>query len=504
MHEVATFARSRARRARAWMLCTALALGVMPLAARAAPDAGVTADAEKPSTPGSTPSSSPSERPERTRLEHARTSFGDLDRASSGASGRATGAMSPSPLRYTGATPSHPMRLAKVAFHLAGTPGTALTIGERLAGERCMPAGPIDVIAGGDEVLDPKVASAFHRHLETLGYWSPGRHRFALEEKTSDELSLSAFITSIRVRRCMRDDMRTHAQSATRVVVDWELFDPARRRVVYAATTRGVHDGFAADSPDPGPDYSLLAAFLDAGDYLMSDPELAALLAPDAVPAAPSEASRMPAPRADEPGAHAPLAMRIGLRRSGAHASFREQLPQLRAATVTIQSGESHGSGVLVARRLVLTNHHVVGASDDVRVVLSGREAVGHVVRQSRHRDVALVEIDRDAAVEPPAIAAERARLGSPIFLIGTPLDTRLHATITHGTVTSYREIDGEPFYQTDASVNPGNSGGPAVNDRGELVGIVVSGYFENGVGMRVSYLIPIDAALRALDIPPP
>jgi len=72
---------------------------------------------------------------------------------------------------------------------------------------------------------------------------------------------------------------------------------------------------------------------------------------------------------------------------------------------------------------------------------------------------------------------------------------------VTRGVLSGIREIKQLRFLQTDAAINAGNSGGPAFNDRGEVVGIAVSGIQTAGVGMDINLLIPVQDALDALHI---
>jgi serine protease Do len=91
---------------------------------------------------------------------------------------------------------------------------------------------------------------------------------------------------------------------------------------------------------------------------------------------------------------------------------------------------------------------------------------------------------------------------GDEIYVIGTPLDLSLSETITKGIVSAERIIDGQPYLQTDAAINPGNSRGPAFDANGELVAIAVAGIFtSSGASVNINYLIPIDEAMKSLNI---
>jgi S1-C subfamily serine protease len=86
--------------------------------------------------------------------------------------------------------------------------------------------------------------------------------------------------------------------------------------------------------------------------------------------------------------------------------------------------------------------------------------------------------------------------------VVGTPLDERLDFSISRGIISARRVLDQRNYYQTDAAVNPGNSGGPVFNGSGNVIGITVAGLFtKDGSSMNITYVIPILDALEALQI---
>ena len=137
-------------------------------------------------------------------------------------------------------------------------------------------------------------------------------------------------------------------------------------------------------------------------------------------------------------------------------------------------------------------------------VLLGGEEYDGRVVATDPVRDVALVELEELPPGVPLEVCRARSAVGDTVYVIGTPLDEKLSLTVTKGIISQHRTMREQPYHQTDAVINKGNSGGPAVNEQGEVIGVAVAGLFaKDGAGMGIGYLIPIDEALRALIAPP-
>ncbi len=168
--------------------------------------------------------------------------------------------------------------------------------------------------------------------------------------------------------------------------------------------------------------------------------------------------------------------------------------------------GESMGSGFIIsADGYVLTNHHVVDGASGVKVKLSdGREFSAEVVGSDEQSDVALLKID--AAGLPTLRIGDSNALkpGQWAIAIGSPfgLDHSVTAGIISAVGRSNRFAQQQyvPFIQTDVAINQGNSGGPLLNVRGEVVGINSQIFSRSGGYMGVSFAIPIDLAMGAVE----
>lgn len=159
----------------------------------------------------------------------------------------------------------------------------------------------------------------------------------------------------------------------------------------------------------------------------------------------------------------------------------------------------SGGSGVIISTDgYIVTNNHVVENSTKLRVKLNdGRTFDARKIGTDSATDVALIKIDAENLPTLAFGSSDALRLGEWVLAIGSPFD--LQSTITAGIVSAKaRQLDVIPddfrleaFIQTDAAVNPGNSGGALVNTRGELVGINTVIKSSTGSYIGYSFAVP-------------
>lgn len=177
-------------------------------------------------------------------------------------------------------------------------------------------------------------------------------------------------------------------------------------------------------------------------------------------------------------------------------------VPMPPQAEAPIRRGE--GSGFIVsADGLVLTNAHVVGDASDITVKLvDRREFAAKVVGIDKQTDVAVLRIDADNLPAVRIGDAKRLKVGEWVVAIGSPFG--FENTVTSGIVSGKsRSLPSDsyvPFIQTDVAVNPGNSGGPLFNMKGEVVGVNSQIFSRTGGYMGLSFAIPIDVAMNVKD----
>lgn len=166
-------------------------------------------------------------------------------------------------------------------------------------------------------------------------------------------------------------------------------------------------------------------------------------------------------------------------------------------AVVTISTGRSSGSGSIVSSEgLILTNEHVIRGASGGRVVVAtttGKRYTGQVIATDRRNDLALVRLNTTDRLPTVRLSNPQAiQVGQRVFAIGSPFG--LSGTLTTGILS---RIGRNGDLQTDAALNPGNSGGPLLNSRGELIGvnkaILSRGGGNIGIGFATSVAVAQD-----------
>jgi S1-C subfamily serine protease len=343
---------------------------------------------------------------------------------------------------------------------------------------------------------DVEFEDVFYEALSNANYrvvGDPGK-LFGRERERSDFL-IGGQITDIKINLCdrvsvMRWRPRNVQTGEASVVVQWDVYSNLERRVVYRATTEGYTE---LTEPIPtGLSVLLQNAFGAAASNLAA------------------KKGFLDAVRRNRPGAAArsrPIdedRMEIA-KLPGFVGPLRGNMNAVLAATVTIDISESsHGSGFFITNDgYLLTNNHVVGDADRVRVRLaSGTALVGRVLRRHRARDVALVKIDA-GGTQPLPIRSAPVEVGEEVYAVGTPLERELSSTVTKGIVSAVREKKRDKllYIQADVDIQGGNSGGPLVDSSGNLLGITVSGFGPGNYSVWLNFFIPIHDALKKLKL---
>ncbi|MBE6048380.1 MAG: PDZ domain-containing protein [Clostridium sp.] len=179
------------------------------------------------------------------------------------------------------------------------------------------------------------------------------------------------------------------------------------------------------------------------------------------------------------------------------------------------QEVEGLGSGFIINEDgYILTNYHVIQGSKDVKVLLSnGKEALATVVNYDSSMDIAMIKLQDGTEIPGVAELGDSDALypGEDVIAIGTPLSKEFAQTLTKGVISAVgRQVESESgntleVIQTDAAINAGNSGGPLVNTKGQVIGINSmklgnSGSSSNASIEGMGFSIPINVAKERID----
>jgi S1-C subfamily serine protease len=169
---------------------------------------------------------------------------------------------------------------------------------------------------------------------------------------------------------------------------------------------------------------------------------------------------------------------------------------------------QGQGSGFILDKQgHILTNNHVIDNAQRVEVTLSDKHKYkATVVGVDKNHDLALLQINNVPNLQPATLSdSQNLTVGQRVYAIGNPFG--LSGTMTRGIISAIRSIRGpqnnpiEDAIQTDAAVNPGNSGGPLLNSKGEVIGITTL-IANNGADQSsgIGFAIPINTAKTVLD----
>jgi len=181
---------------------------------------------------------------------------------------------------------------------------------------------------------------------------------------------------------------------------------------------------------------------------------------------------------------------------------FFEQMPQ--HPQQRSRPAQSLGSGFIISEDgYILTNAHVVRGADEISVRLNDqKEYDAELVGEDERTDIALLKIDAEGLPSVEIGDSDEVEVGEWVLAIGAPFG--LDHSATHGIVSAIgRDLPNEnyvPFIQTDAPVNPGNSGGPLIDSDGEVIGVNSQIYTNSGGYMGISFAIPVNVAMNVAE----
>ena len=362
-----------------------------------------------------------------------------------------------------------------------------------LWGRKCAPDSLVTWDEANDAFEKTEVDDRiFHETLTRLGFRVAGdpTDLFRDAEAPAGDLQVGALITDYSFSACggfrpgeQKLDLETAIGTGVgQMTVEWQIHVPALSRTI--ARIRTTVRVETATPVINAPEAIYQALLRDS---------LRALAADDgfrkAVTTPIRAASGLVEPQPGEP-------LRLASGRTPA------SVPDAHRAVAAVMTGASLGTAFLVSDQgYLLTNRHVVGSTRLLKLRWSdGSESIGEVIRSDAGRDVALIRTDpRPGPVL--RLRSEPVRQGETVFALGTPMETRLQGTLTRGVISASRTLAGYRFIQSDAAVNPGNSGGPLLDESGRVVAMTVSRYASEPTDriQGLNFFIPIEDALSFL-----
>jgi len=310
---------------------------------------------------------------------------------------------------------------------------------------------------------------------------------FGAEEHT--DFVIGGTITSIKSNFCFKSAMfgnGNRISGSTSIGIDWQIYSATERRVIAKVHTDSEYRTRARLTG--GFEAIMIGALNDNVRKLTASSDFEQAI---------SQRTR-PSRNASPPSSKSALIL------TGAKAAKPIKIPDAVGAVVLVLSGGGHGSGFLISSDgYLMTAEHVVGSDKYVKIRWSdGLEGLGEVVRTDRRRDVALIKTDPRGR-QPLALRRDSPQPGDTVFAIGAPIDPKLQSTVTRGVVSANRIMDGFSFIQSDVTVDPGNSGGPLLDEQGRVLGFTDKGLRSPDAPTGLNFFVPIDDALRFLSAEP-
>lgn len=377
--------------------------------------------------------------------------------------------------------------------------------------------------------LDEKfLKQTFHDALEAQGYDVVGSLDIAYDltdEINRAEYSVTAKVRDVELEMCHKEadnfaiffTTRRGIEGELFMDVEWTLYDALRRKVAYKTRTQGYT--LRRIPNQEGLALMFTEAFEMASHNLGADPAFRDLLVKGIPPQ-----GWMPEkfPQSEEAGRYNDTVRKfdpfeeVNLSATLSREPFTKDIDRKRKAAVMVQKF-GHASGFFITEEgHILTSAYMVGDALRTRIVTADGEhkLIAETLRVDKIRNVALLkleEIPQGFEIVALPVRTDWPAVGEDVYAIGAPKSfRRFQDSVSKGIISAHRKnmrFNGAKmnFLQADADVQTGSTGGPLLDENGNVVGMTEGIYLgpeETGIGLN--FFIPIDEALKALNIAPP
>lgn len=338
---------------------------------------------------------------------------------------------------------------------------------------------PEDVLGEDVGQLKQKHVQLFNDALREAGYDVPKNLASVFK---ADELPETAYLLggTLTEFECSPERNRTCA-----LTIEWELLDRDADEVVYRMTAKHEETELNRLEGDEGAKRLLLGGLRS----LLARPKLVEALEGTHTNDAPDEPDPVTIARCSRAALALPKNAKVAIE-----------------ATALIRSGKNVGSAVFISPDGFLLTAAHVATRDNLKVQLQDDEVLAaEVVRISTQHDVALLRLsDHNRRTPCLVVSTDTPEIGDNVFAIGSPGGEELSFSVSRGIVSGQRELAGTRYMQTDAALNPGNSGGPMLDDEGKVRAIAswkVGGVSGETAIEGLGFGVPGGTALEALNI---
>lgn len=317
------------------------------------------------------------------------------------------------------------------------------------------------------------------------------KHGVLFSEENSRKKVLPRYVIGGQIKEfnvIAREVKKTKASSGTiiyntRITVEWKILDKATDKVVLTQASVGT-----IRLRDNGYNANVLKAFEDALIEFLNTGTLNDLLK--------NTKTDQVQPKKEETFNSSLVIKTI---ENPKFNSTSELVRYANQSYVTILTDAGHGSGVIIdGQGYIVTAYHVVNGVNKLKVRFeNGIELDAQLISHDNPSDLALLKISGSGFRALPISKESGVSIGEEVLTIGTPADIDLGQSISRGMVSGKRSVENEIFLQLDISVSPGNSGGPLLNQQGEIIGVIQKKIIGTGVE-GIGFAIP---AKRIIEI---